>query len=238
MRKLALLLLSFAVIMGSCTKKVKVPLSYTVESPGSPTVDNAYIADSGVTNIPFLVKFLTGYPYDSVTVKLSGVPAHIKVQPDSFKGIPTYTANYMFTTSKAPLATYPLTLTAKAPGSETKTYNFNLIIKPSSCAAVLSGTYNATSACTGRNHSYTAVVTATGKNTMSISNLGGYGVNLTYATINCNRDSIYIASQNIGNGNIVSGVGTFTGNKMTIYYKQNSTVDGTSESCTSTLTKQ
>lgn len=239
MRKIALLLLSFGTLVGACTKTVKVPLSYTVESPGSNKVDDAYIADSGVTNIPFIVKFLTGFPYDSVTVKLSGLPAHIKIPQDSFKRIPTYTANYAFSTNKAPLASYPLTLTTKAPGSEAKTYKFNLIIKPASCAAVLQGTYNGTNACTARNYPYSISVTATGKNTVDIVNFGGYGsATLTHVNINCNRDSVYIPNQNIGNGTILSGYGTFAGNKMTIYYKASSTPDGYAEDCTATLTKQ
>jgi hypothetical protein len=243
MRRIALLV-TFCAFVASCTKTktVKIPLSYTVETEHSATgiVEEAFVPRTGVYHLRLNVKFLSGNNTDSVTVKLGGLPATIKVAVDSFKKLPSYIADFVLVTNGAPLTVYPMTLTATAPGTKAQVYKFNIHTIPADCSAFLSGTYSGTNACTARNYAYSITVDPAGSaNTIAIHNFGGYGSSTTaFATLNCDQDSLFIANQNIGNGTVLQGYGTFTGSGMTIWYSASNTPGGFPETCSATLTKQ
>jgi hypothetical protein len=243
MKKAVFFLLALCAVIASCEKtpkNVKVPVSYTVENGQNKPLGQVYIPDAGTYTMPVLVKYLTGYSEDSVTITLKGLPADIKLAKESFTQVPTYRADFVFTTTNAAHATYPLTLTASAPGTTTKTYTFNLTVTSADCASNLWGNLAGSNACTARNYTYVATGVPTGTvNELNITNFGGYGSNTnTRVLLNCNEDSLIIPSQNIGNGTTLSGTGTFNGNSMTIYYTASNTPGGFPESCNVTLTRQ
>ncbi len=216
-----------------------IPVSYSVETDQNVALHDIYIPDSGIYNQKVLVKYLSGYHEDKVTISIHGLPAAIKVAEDTFSQVPTYEANFTFSTNHAALGTYPVAVTSSANGSEPKVQRFNIIVVPADCAANLLGNFSCTNACTGRNFSYVATGVATGAtNTLDIKNLGGYGDNtLTHVILNCNKDSLSIPTQYIGNGTSLSGYGVFTANTMTIYYTATSTPYGFAESCNVTMVK-
>lgn len=240
MRRIALLVLLCGFV-ASCTKTVKIPLEYRVESEHTATgiVEDAYVPYTGTYHLRLAVKFLTGNNFDSVTLRLSGLPSAVKVNVDSVKGKPTYIADFALTTNGAPLTVYPVTLTATAPDTKTQTYKFNLRIIPPDCSAFVAGTYSGTNNCTGRSYLYSLSVAGTGDaNRVAITNLGGYGsTTIAYATLSCDHDSLFIANQDINNGTRVQGVGTFDGTNMTIWYSASSIPTGGSETCSATYTK-
>ncbi|MES2704079.1 MAG: hypothetical protein V4649_15670 [Bacteroidota bacterium] len=244
MRRIALFFVLLCALSTSCTKTVKtaIPLTYKVESETTTTgiVEDAYIPATGTYHLRLAVKFLSGNVADSVRVQLKGLPSTISVNVDTFNQRPTYIADFVLTTNNTPLVTYPVTLEASVNGKQVQVYNFNLRVVPANCASYVAGTYNGSNACTARTYTYTMGVTTTGTaNQVAISNFGGYGPTTTaYATLNCNRDSIFVASQNIGNGTILEGKGTFTGTGMKLWYSASSIPGGGSESCVATLTKQ
>jgi hypothetical protein len=241
MRRIALLVLLCGFV-ASCTKTVKIPLSYKVETEHSATgtVDDAYVPQTGPYHLRLSVKFLEGNLIDSVTVRLSGLPSTVTTNVDSIKARPTYVADFTLTTNGAPLTVYPVTLTATAPGTTPQVYKFNLRIIPPDCTAFVAGTYNGNNACTARNYPYSVTVASNGTaNTVAITNFGGYGSSTqAIATLNCNHDSLFIANQSIGNGTTVQGYGTFDGTNMTIWYSASNTPGGFPETCSATLTKQ
>ena len=239
MKKFLLLLLSASVVL-SCSKSVKEPVAYTVQSPSSEKVKDFDIADSGVIDMPIVVKFLSGYAYDPVRVNLVGLPFDIKTSADTFNEVPTYTAHFILKTNKARPGVYPVSIVAKAPGSEAKTYPFNITVVSVDCTSPLYGNFDCTNACTARNYTYTATSTGTPTaNAMEISNFGGYGpTTKTFVQLNCKTGTLTIPEQNIGNNTNLSGSGTFTSNSMTITYSASTTPGGFAESCTVTMTKK
>ncbi len=239
MRKVVLFFMALCAVAVSCQKTTKVPVSYTVESLQNTPLGDIYIPDSGTYTLPVLVKYMTGYHEDKVTVSIKGLPADIKVAEDSFSEVPTYRANFVLNTSHAVHATYPITVTASAPGTKSKIQTFNITVIEADCASTLWGNFNGTNQCTSRTYAYTATGIATGvANTLAIKNLGGYGpTTLTQVTLNCAHDSLFIPMQNIGNGTNLSGYGTFTPNSMTIYYTATTTPGGFPETCNVTLTR-
>jgi hypothetical protein len=238
MNKIVLFLLTLCVVT-SCTKTVKVPLSYSVEAANDYDLRDVYILDSATTNVPIVVKFLTGYHQDPVTLSVHGLPQLVTVSPDTFTAVPTFTKDFAFTTHKLATGTYPITVVSSAPSTVTKTYNVNLIVIPNDCKTLFLGSAAATNSCSGREYTYTVFGTGTNsKNAMYINNLGGYGVHTnTYVLLSCESGGVYVPRQNIGNGVIIEGSGTFNANKMTINYNAENIPGGGNESCTATLTK-
>lgn len=241
MKKIVLFFLALCALTVACRKTAKkTPLSYTVENLQNKPPADIYIPDAGSYTMSLLVKYLGGFHEDKVTLTISGLPADIKVVEDTIVNIPTYRADFVFKTTNAKHATYPITVTATALGSAPKTYTFNLTVTFADCASSLWGNFNGANACTARNFTYVATGVATGvTNELNITNFGGYGSTTTTRVIlNCNKDSLYIPAQNIGNGTNLQGSGTFTDNTMTIYYSASTTPGGFPESCNVTLTKQ
>ncbi len=240
MKKIGLSLLTifvtFGVIIVSCTTKyVKVPISFSVVTNHQDKVTDIFIPDHGTYHMQIMVKFLSGTASDNVTLKVIGLPADITVTPDTFSAVPTYTADFVFTTTHAAHATYPVAIIATAPGIGAQTYNFNLTVTDADCASNLWGDFSVHNAC-ATNYNYTAHGISTGiSNTLTINNFGGYGSAVNaYVTLNCNNDSLFIASQDIGNGITAQGYGVFTASGMTIWYTTTGTV---TDNCTATFTK-
>lgn len=240
MKKIALFLLATCAIVASCQKTVKVPLDYTVETAQNKPLEDIYIPHKGTYRWSLLVKYLGGYTEDKVTISVSGMPKDVRVGEDTISKVPTFRADFDFITDSAKEGVYPITVTTSAIGSSAKTYTTNLHVIPADCAVDVVGNYNASNACTSRNVTYTSSVAATGTaNEITISNLGGYGTStVTRVKINCEKDSLYISNQNIGNGAWLSGSGKINGNTLTIYYEAISTPQGFPETCIATLTRQ
>jgi len=238
MRKFVLFLLVAGLIV-SCDKTIKQPLNYSVTNDALATgVYDVYLPDSGAYTMPALVKFLSGYPSDSVKLVLTGLPAGITVTPDTFTAIPTYTANFVFNTNHTAHSTYPVTITAYTPTQNPMTFNFNLIVVPADAASLFWGNLSDSSACTARDYKYTATGVASGtKNTLIINNFGGYGTEVNVTVLFDEQNgTLTIPSQVCGNGSQLSGSGTFTENKMIINYSASSTPTNPAETCTAIFT--
>jgi hypothetical protein len=237
MKKIVMFLLAISTITLSCQKpSVQTPMSYTVETAQNKAFVDIYIPDNGTYTIPVLVKFLTGYAEDKVTLSIKGFPADVKVAQDSFSQIPTYRADFALSMTNAAHGTFPVTITASGRGSATKTYKFNVTVRSADCASNLWGSFKGTNECTARNFPYTATGESTGvTDELLIRNFGGYGnTTATRMILNCNANTLTIPSQNIGNGVIMQGSGTFTGNSLRITYTASGAV---SETCNATLTR-
>ncbi len=242
MKKIGLLAIALiattCVIIFSCGKTVKIPISYTVVTNHKDALEDVFIPDSGQFNWQVMAKFLTGYAQDAVTLKISGLPADVSVTPDSFSAVPTYVVDFVFSTNHAARNTYPITITGYAPGEKPQSYTVNLTVIPADCATTLLGNLNGHNACavTGSTD-HIAIATSTSQNTLNIKNFGGYGsATNTNVLLNCNKDSLTIPSQNIGNGVVLQGKGTFTGSGMTIWFSATGTAVG-ADNCTVTYTK-
>jgi len=233
-------LAAVCVVTFSCQKPSQTPpLSYTVENGQNAPMGDTYIPDEGNTTVPVLIKYLTGNSEEKVTVSIKGLPADIVVAQDTFSQVPTYRADFVFITKHAAHGTYPVTLTSGSRTTTPKTVTFNLTVRSADCAASLLGDHSANNECTARKFPYTATAVAAGvPNELFIKNLGGYGaVTSTHVVLNPNLNTFTIPSQNIGNGVIMEGNGTFTANAMKIFYNVTYTSGATPESCNAALTK-
>lgn len=215
-------------------------MSYTVESAQNKPLGDTYISDNGTYTLSMLVKFLTGDGSDKVNLKLTGLPAGITTNIDSFSQEPTYRADFRLTMTNAPHGTYPITITTNVRGVKKKTFKFNLIVRSADCAANLWGSLRGSNECTARTFTYTAVGENTGvTNELNITNLGGYGANTTTRVIlNCDMKTLTVPSQNIGNGTVVEGSGTFDGSTMRIVYRATFVTGAAPEDCAANFTKQ
>jgi len=237
MKKSILYFLALCVLVFSCSKTdQKTLLVYSVTDIHGNPLENVYIPDNnGSATLPVMVKFFTGNTSDSVKITLTGLPANITTPTDTFSAKPTYTTNFPLTISNAIDGTYPMKIIAYTPTSGYRTYNFNLIITPASCATLFNGTINGSNACSATKYTYTSTGTASGPGTLTINNFGGYGTNTNaIVTFDCNNYSLTIASQNIGNGVTVAGSGTYTNNSMTIQYTATNIPTGGNDNCTVT----
>lgn len=230
--------LALCVIIISCSKTVKIPLSYSVTDTAGVTLPNIYIPDSGTYVFPVWVKFLTGYAGDKVTLSFSGLPADVKVTPDSFSAIPSYTEPFVFYTNHAARASYQVTLVAYTPTTGYKYFKFSLGVIPAICTKGFIGNLSGRNACSiAGKYPYTAVGdTSPWKNIMYINNFGGYGSNVNVQVLlDCTDDSAFISNGNYGNGVILQGQGIFTGNQIIIWYNATSTPRGP-DNCIDTFT--
>src|SRR5437868_1767978 len=117
MKKIVLFLSLLCAINFSCTKQVKIPVSYNVTNDALQTgVLDIYVPDTGTYDMAVLVKFLTGSTKDSVKLTLSGLPKNMTATPTTFKALPTYTEDFVFNSLATPLGTYQATLTASVTG--------------------------------------------------------------------------------------------------------------------------
>jgi hypothetical protein len=242
MRKIVLLLSAFCILIAACDKTQKQPLTYSVTNDELATgLLDVYLPDSGHYNMQALVKFLNGYPNDSVKLVFTGLPAGVKVTPDTFTAVPTYTANFDFYTKNVPHGVYPITLTAYTPTHLTpQTYNFNLIVIPANAASIFYGRLNDSSACTGRTYSNTFPVGVSSgtKNVLIINNFAGFGPGVNvYVYLNQLDNTLNIPSQVAGNGSTITGSGTYTENKMIINYTSKGTPTTGDETCTAVYSK-
>ena len=238
MKKIVFFLLTICVVVFSCSKAVKQPVSYTIINANDTYLSDVFVPDSGRYDWALLVKFLSGNTESPVTLVVNGLPADVSVSPDTITAIPSYTADFIFTTNKATRAKYPISITASAAGERSKTYNLNLTVIPADCATSLIGTMTGTSFCSAA-YNYTATGVSSGTtNVLIINNFGGYGstVNVT-VNLNCDNDSLFIANANYGNGNVIQGKGTFTNTSMQIYYTRASTSGGPIDTCSATFTR-
>ena len=240
MKKLGLLVITVFVaacaIIISCNKAVKVPVSYTVVTNHMNVVSDVFIPDSGKYDMQIMAKYWTGAAEDAVTLKITGLPADISVTPDTFSAIPNYVEDFVFSTNHAAHKTYPITIVATAPDELPQSYTFNLTVIPADCATNLLGSLTGHNACsiTGTT-SHVATATSTAQNTLNVNNFGGYGTNTnTTVILNCDNDSLSIPSQNIGNGVVLTGSGTFTASGMSVTY---STTGISTDNCTVTYSK-
>ncbi len=240
MRKIVLFLLSFCIVIAACNKTVKQTLDYSISNDAAQTgVYDLYIPDTGTITMPFLVKFMSGYPQDSVKLVFRGAPNGIKITPDTITAIPTFTADFQFYTNFFTHGSYPLTLTAYTPTRLPVTYNLNVHVVPANAASMFFGALNDSNACTARTYKYSATGVNSGYvNLLTINNFGGYGTNVNVNVIfNLQNNTLDIPSQLCGNGSTVIGHGTFTETQMVIYYDASSTPTNPAESCVSVYTR-
>lgn len=240
MKKISILVLVLCLGAVACDKKVSPPLSYTVEDTQNKPLGDTYISDNGTYMLSALVKFLTGDPTDKVNIKLTGLPAGVTSSVDAYSEVPTYRADFPLTMKNAPHGTYPVTLTTDVRGVNKKTFTFNLIVRSADCASNLWGALTGSNECTARTFTYTATGMATGvTNELKVTNLGGYGDNTTTRIVlDCDHNTLTVPSQNIGNGTVVAGSGTFDGSSMHIIYHTTYTSGAAPEDCNMTLTKK
>ena len=240
MRKIVLFLLTSCVLYASCEKIQKQPLNYTVTNDANVSgVYDVYLPDTGVYTMSALVKFLNGYPEDSVMLVFSSLPQGIKVTPDSFSAVPTYTTNFTFYTNHMAHGTYQVALTANTPTQVVpRVYNLNLIVVSPDAGALFYGSLSDSNACTARNYKFGATGTYGGQtNVLNINNFGGYGTNVNVLVyFNQQDNTLFIPNQTCGNGSTVSGSGTYTLTQMIINYTATSTPTNPSETCTSIYT--
>ena len=241
MRKIILFSAAICILFASCDKYQNQPLNYSVTNDQQVTgVYDIYIPDTGTYNMAAYVRFLNGYPNDSLMLVFSGLPSGIKVTPDTFSAVPTYTENFAFYTNHMAHGKYPVSLTAYTPSQVVpRVYPINVVVVPADAASLFFGTLSDSNACTARNYKFSATCTSGGsKNVLNINNFGGYGVNVNVLVyFNEQTDSLSIPSQICGNGSTVSGYGIWTESKMTIWYNASSTPTNPAESCTSIYTK-
>ena len=242
MKKIGLFLLTLfvtcSVIIISCTKTVKIPVSFSLVTNHQDTVTDIFIPDAGTYTMEIMAKYLSGYTSDNVTLKITGLPADITVTPDSFTGVPTFVENFVFTTTHAAHAKYPISIVATAPGVAPQTYTFNLTVIAADCATSLLGSITGHNTCAATSTTYPATVSSTGINTLIINGFGGYGTAVNaHVILNCDNDSLSIPSQDMGNGVHASGYGTFTPTGMKIWYVATSTPTGGTDNCSIIFTK-
>ncbi|MFI5196409.1 MAG: hypothetical protein ACHQD8_04905 [Chitinophagales bacterium] len=214
-----------------------MPVSYSVTDTTGVTLHDIYIPDSGTYVFPVWVKFLTGYVGDKVTLSFSGLPADVRVTPDSFSAVPTYTERFVFYTNHAARASYQVTLVAYTPTTGYKYFKFKLGVIPAFCPAAFLGNLSGRSACdTSGNYPYTATAD-TFQNIMYVHNFGGYGTSVGVELIlDCTTDSVFIPLNNYGNSVVMKGQGIFTANQIIIWYHASSTPNGHADNCVDTLT--
>jgi hypothetical protein len=238
MRKSILCVLALCLFAVSCSQSNVVVLSYSVSDVNGNAFQNVYIADTGTTTLPVLVKFFTGNTNDSVKVKFSNLPANVTISPDSFTVKPTATENVAFTAHNAALGTYQATIRSSSPTTIARSYNFNIIVIPANCASLFNGTLSGSNACTSGGFTYSSAASSTASGVLSINNFGGYGTNTNASVVfDCQNNTLSLTSQNIGNGITVSGSGTFTTSSMVINYTATNVPSGGNDACTVTYTK-
>jgi hypothetical protein len=239
MKRIVLFLFTVSAIAFACSKSVNQTLSYTIVTVNDSVLSDIYVPVTGTYDMPVQVKFLTGNPTDVVSIRMTGVPARIKVKQDTFTGVPTFIAHFAFTDSDVTQGTYPVTITSKTANGATRDYTFNMNVIPADCASSLVGTLTGHNSCKSATYSYTATGITDGvKNKMTINNFGGYGPDdNAKVVLDCTNGTLTMASQTIGNGVTVQGSGTFTASKLTINYTAVMTPGGFPDNCVETLTK-
>jgi len=240
MKKIVFFFLTLCAINFSCTKQTKIPVSYSVTNNTQDSgVTDIYLPDTGTLDMTVLVKFLTGATNDTVGLTLSGLPANVTVTPNSYKALPTYSQDFIFTSVTAPLGTFPLTLTSSVSDEQSAIYRFNMIILPANSANIFSGNFTTHNACSSADYSYTVTCyTADTVNVMYINNFGGYGPEANAMIFfNPYTGTVTMPQQTIGNGVRLNGSGTYSQTTLTINYSAVITPGGVPDNCTATIVK-
>lgn len=227
----------FFTLMSSCTKSVRKSLHYSVTNDANDSVfQDVYIPYTGTYDMKVKVKFLEGYlGDDKVTLILTGLPARVKVTPDTFVGIPSYVADFVFKGDTATQGVYAATMTAYTDVGLPQAYNFNIHVIPPDCAGMYWNSLTGKSACTSRSYSHAATGTTGGTNVLMVNNFGGYGTTCNVKVVfNCNNDSLSIPYADYGNGVKLQGKGIFNADSMVINYTASTTPTGGPETCTLT----
>lgn len=239
MNKIVLFLLAI-VVFASCDKNVKHPLDYTVtnDAHDSAVVD-VFIPDTGTITMPFTVKFLTGYQYDKVQLVFNNLPANVKITPDTFSAVPTYTEDFSVHTTGAAQGVYQVSVTATTETRKPNTIYFNLVVVPADCASLFWGNISFNNACNTRTYSNSSTGVASGTtNVLYIRNFAGYGPTVNVKVIlDPTTGALTIPFADYGNGTKLSGWGNFTLTQMVINYDATTTPTSGAESCTVTYTK-
>ena len=236
-----LAVITIAFLTWSCNKTTPPPVKYLVDTANVVYLNNnddrsVYPYDS--LHVPMQVRFITGNAGEKVKLYVTNLPPRVHVYQDTIIGIPTYTADFVFWADSAALGTYTATLYSYARSEGLQRYDFTIKVVNYNCSHRYTGTYTGTNACRSTNYTYYSTVTASGGNALNINNLGGYGtITNTYVTMDCNRDSLHIASQNIGNGVTVEGNGYFYAGRLILNYTARNTPLGTTDVCTANLVK-
>jgi len=242
MNRVFLGLLTLCVMIISCGKNVKPPVTYAVSDDANDSaVEDIYIPDNGTYTFPVKVRFLEGYlgDQDKVQLVIKGLPANVTISPATFSAIPTYTENFVFTSTAATQGIYPATITSSTVYGLPQTYYFNIHVIPADCAALFWGNISGKSACTSRAYTHTAVGSTGGTNVLMVSNFAGYGSHcIVQVVLNCDNDSVHIAKADYGNGVTLQGTGIFNADSMTVFYSATTTPTGGPESCTLVYKKQ
>ncbi len=226
-------LLTLSLFAGSCVKNTNPPLSYLID-----TVTNVYINYNDSLHVPFQVKFLTGNYFESVTVSLANLPPHVRVAKDTFTAKPTFIADFLLYADSAVVGDYPVTLVAYSPSTGYRYYTFNLGVTHYHCGPFLAGNYTGSNSCKPTNYTYSSRATASGDTAIVVNNFGGYGTNVNaFLKLNCNTDSVYVYTQNVGNGITMTGSGHFTSSQIFVKYVALNVPGGYNDTCTAIFTR-
>jgi hypothetical protein len=228
-----LLVLSFALFSGSCVKNTPAKLDFAIDS-----VAALYVNFDDTSDVPVLVRFLSGNYQESVSITITGLPPKVRLLQDTLYGIPTFTANFRFVVDSAAVGTYPIRIITNSKSRGFRNYDLNLGVVRNTCATLLGGNYKGSNTCKRTNYTYAVTATAATGNALNIVNLGGYGTNTTtYAKLDCNTNSVTIDQQNIGNGVTLKGTGTFSDAGLTISYIALNTPSGFNDTCTAVISR-
>ncbi len=106
-------------------------------------------------------------------------------------------------------------------------------VYPNDCAHLLAGAYLGSDYCnTSGQPTYPCTVTAIDSTNVTFSNLGGVTVT---AVLNCSNNTINIPTQSFAGNFSISGNGTYTANRIIIYWSGLSL--GIPFNCNTTFTK-
>lgn len=195
------------------TTPVNTVFSYSVSKIQNDTIVAGTIAD-----LLLQVDPLDGYP-DSVTLRITGLPANITMKPSIYSHLPPFREDFIFTAndSAAP-GVYPITVTASCPSLADKVFTFDMTVTPADCSVKLVDTANAYDTCNIGNYYYPVTVSeGNAPYQVSIEGLGGSTASV-FADVNCPANTFSISRQNISGNLSIQGTGTFTATKIMINY--------------------
>ncbi len=199
----------------SCHKTTSTgtTFSYSVSK-----IQNDTIVAGSMADLLLQIDPLHGYP-DSVTLKITGLPANITMKPSIYSHMPPFREDFIFTANDSvALGVYPITLTASCPSLADKVYTFDMTVMPADCSVKLVDTANAYDTCNIGNYYYPVNISeGNAPYQISIEGLGGSSASV-FADVNCPANTFSISRQNISSNLSIQGTGTFTATKIMINY--------------------
>ncbi len=220
-------------LLYSCHKNspAATPFSYFVTKLPDDT-----IMQGGRAGVTLLVSLLNGLP-DSVTLKFSGLPANISVNPGSSSYLASYSQDFLFfATDSAALGVHPITVIASSLSLPDQVSTFNMTVMPTDCSVNLVDTAIAHDTCNIGNYIYTVAITeGDSLYQVSITNLAG-SASSVFADVNCPAATLTIPQQYISSNLSFAGTGTFTANKIVINYSTYNT-SGPTVTCMMTINR-